>query len=227
MKTFAEIRLRRTRCRQEVLELRDRLASRRRLRERQDILPFLRDRSHLCALCGVYNPTVFQPNRIAWEYDVFGDFACDLAVGDALTKSFTFIEFEDARPGSLFVRHGRKAAREWSPRFLRGFSQLVDWFCKLDDRRNSDEFEARFGKRSIDGAGLLVAGRDGDLGAGERFRFDWWRENVVVRSRRVHCVTYDELVANLLDYLGASLEAFPGAQGPTGRAGRRGRSSPR
>jgi hypothetical protein len=209
MKTFDELRLRRSRCRQEVLELRDRLAAKRPLRELRDILPFLRDRPHLAALCGVYNPTVFQPNRITWEYDVFGDFACDLAVGDELTTSYTFIEFEDASPNSLFVRHGRKATREWSPRFLRGFSQLVDWFCKLDDRRNSDECEARFGKRSIDSAGLLVVGRDGHLGAGERLRFEWWRENILVHSRRLPCVTYDELVANLLDYLGASAEAVP------------------
>jgi hypothetical protein len=200
MKSFDVLRFRR---RQGQLQLRNRLASPRPLRERADILPFFRRRPHLSALCGVYNPTLFHFDRIAWEYDLFGDFGCDLVVGDSRTKSYTFIEFEDAAPGSLFVKHGRRAAREWSPRFLHGFAQLVDWFRALDDRRHSDDFESRFGKRSIDFMGLLVVGRNHHLTVGERLRLEWWRENVAVRSRRIHCVTYDELVANLLGHLGA------------------------
>jgi hypothetical protein len=48
---------------------------------------------------------------------------------------------------------------------------------------------------------LLVVGRDRDMDAGERLRFEWWREHVVVRSRRVQCVTYDEMGADLIAYL--------------------------
>jgi hypothetical protein len=206
MKTFAALKFDPDRGYHEVLQLRHRLTSRRPLRERQDILPFFRERPYLSALCGTYTPTVFQMDLIAWEYDLFGDFAGDLAVGDSRTRSYTFIELEDAAPSSLFVKHGRMATREWSPRFLRGFAQLVDWFKKLDDRRHSDEFEARFGKRSIECMGLLVVGRDQEMDVGERFRLEWWRENVIVHSRHIHCVTYDELVANLLGYLSALSE---------------------
>lgn len=94
--------------------------------------------------------------------------AADLVVGDSVTHTYTFIEFEDAQASSVFVKHGGKATREWSPRFLREFSQLVDWFCKLDDQRDTGDFETRFGKRSIDITGLLVVGRLRDLSEGER-----------------------------------------------------------
>jgi hypothetical protein len=222
MKTFDRFEMRLDLCRREVLQLRDRLGSNRPLRERKDLLPFFRARPHLSAVCGVYNPTAFHCDRVAWEYDVFGDFGCDLAAGDSVTKSYTFIEFEDAGPNSLFVRHARKATREWSPRFLRGFAQLIDWFRKLDDMRKTDEFEARFGKRAIDFMGLLVVGRDQHTDAGERLRFEWWRENVLVHSRRVHCVTYDELVVNLLRHL-ESLSLPPSPEGASRARSPRGR----
>ena len=35
---------------------------------------------------------------LAWEYDLFGDFSCDLVVGDSVRKAFNFIEFEGDRP---------------------------------------------------------------------------------------------------------------------------------
>jgi hypothetical protein len=206
MKTFNEFHYDPNRGRTEVQELRDRLSSSRSFRERKDVLPFFRKRPHLSALCGRYNHTLVRGDRIAWEYEVFGLFS-DIVVGDSQTKSYTFVEFEDAAANSVFVKHGDKAEREWSPRFLRGFAQLVDWFRKLDDRRHSDEFEARFGKRSIDCMGVLVVGRDQYLDVGERLRLEWWRENIVVHSRRIHCVTYDELVANFLRHADEAFQA--------------------
>lgn len=55
--------------------------------------------------------------RIAYEFDVFGDFACDLAVGEQASGSYCFIEFEDAQQNSIFEKSGKKATREWSRRF--------------------------------------------------------------------------------------------------------------
>jgi hypothetical protein len=216
MKTFDPVDFDLDQARQGVVELGKRLTSNRPLRERRDILPFFRARPSLASLCGCYGFTLLRCDRLAWEYDLFGDFYCDLAIGDSVTRSYTFVEFEDATPSSLFVRQGKKATREWSPRFLRGFAQLVDWFGKLEDSQKSDAFEARFGKRSIDCAGLLVVGRDRHLEAGERLRLGWWRENVLVRSRRIHCVTYDELAEDLLGYL----ERLAAARRPP-RRGRR------
>src|SRR5262249_5294164 len=154
------------RFRKEVEELRDLLASKRTLQERKDILPFFRQRPHLAAACGDYNPSLVRADLLAWEYDLFGDFACDLAIGDSNRESFTFVDVADAGPNSLFVKQGKKATRAWSPRLNDGCGQIIDWFYKLADRRHSDEHEARFGKRSIDFTGLLVIGRNQDMDVG-------------------------------------------------------------
>jgi hypothetical protein len=58
--------------------------------------------------------------------------------------------------------------------------------------------KARFGKRSIEYMGTLVVGRDHHLKPGERFRLDWRRGHVVVDSRKIQGVTFDELLADLL-----------------------------
>jgi hypothetical protein len=108
MKTFEPFRLLRGHARREVAELRLRLASRSPLAERADILPFFRQRPHLAALCGRHSLPLLRCDRLAWECALFGEFACDLAVGDSSTKSCTFIEFEGAGPASLFVRPGRR-----------------------------------------------------------------------------------------------------------------------
>lgn len=216
MKWFDPIAFDPAQCRREVLQLRNRLAATRPLRERRDILPFFRARPSLSAACGVYNTTLLNRDRVAWEYDLFGDFTCDIAVGDSATRCYTFVELEDADANSLFVKEGKRAARGWAPRFLRGYAQIIDWFRKLDDRRNSDEFEARFGKRWVHSEGLLVIGRDHDLRGEERPRLEWWREHLVVHSRRIHCVTYDELVSHLLLYLqSSSVAPPPTTSGPT------------
>lgn len=191
----------------ETAELANFLSTKPVLRERQDILPFFRKRPHLAALCGHYNPAVARFDRIAWEYDLFGDFSCDLVVGDSVRKTYSFIEFEDAGPRSLFVRVGKKASREWSPRLGHGYGQIIDWICKLDDRRKSDEYEARFGKRAIEYWGVLVIGRDQYMSAGERLRLEWRRENVVVHSKKIKCVTFDELVTDLQSRLAVMTQA--------------------
>src|SRR5262249_44531942 len=147
------------------------------LKEQEHIRPFFRRRRHLSALCGLYNTSIARFDRLAWEYQLFGDFSCDIVVGDSVKNTFSFIEFEDAGPKSIFVRQGKKTTREWSPRFDHGYSQIIDWFYKLRDAEKSDEFEARFGQRSIDFTGTLIIGRKHYLDAGERARLDWRRHH--------------------------------------------------
>ena len=197
MKSFSNFSLDVQECQKQVLELRDLLAGNAALGEESDILPFFRARPHLAALCGQYESRIVHFDRVAWEFDVFGDFACDLAVGDSRTNSYCFIEFEDAGPRSLFVQQAQKATREWSPRFDHGCSQIIDWYYKLDDRKNSDEHEVRFGKRSIDFTGVLVAGRSQNLQPGELLRLEWRRQHLIVNSRRIICVTFDDLLRDL------------------------------
>src|SRR5207244_1753887 len=107
------------------------------------------------------------------------------------------LEFEDAGPDSIFKRPGKRHAREWAPRFDRGYSQIIDWFGKLRDMEKSDEFEARFGARAIDFIGTLVVGRSRHFQPGEQRRLDWRRRSVIVDSKKIQCVTFDELLADL------------------------------
>jgi Domain of unknown function (DUF4263) len=203
MKEFSQHRMDLDACRKEVRALRRLLQNFSHLDERAQILPFFRRRPHLAALCGLYNSNISRFDLLAWEYDLFGEFSCDLAVGDSVRKTYSFIEFEDAGPKSLFIRRGKKATREWSPRFDQGYGQIIDWFYKLHDRTNSDEFQARFGARSIDFNGTLVIGRDRYLNDGERLRLRWRREHVIVHSKRIQCVTFDELLDDLFQRLDA------------------------
>jgi hypothetical protein len=155
-------------------------------------------RSHLRALIGQYNPLLASPDRLAWEYPIFGDFRCDFAVGDAARAAYTFVEYEDARPNSLFVKQGKKATRAWSPRFDSGYGQIIDWFYKLQVMTNTPDMEARFGKRAIRYVGVLIIGREQHMTVGERLRLEWRQEHVAVNSKHVVCVTYDQLIDDLL-----------------------------
>jgi hypothetical protein len=205
MKTFQRLAFDPVRCRRQLGELRRWLDRRPELDGRRHILPFFRKRPDLAAFIASYSPNVIRFDRLAFEYPLFGDFTCDLVVGDSVKNSYCFIEFEDAGPDSLFVRRGKRATREWSPRFDHGYSQVIDWFCLLDDLRKSDAFAARFGARSIHYTGILLVGRDQFLLPGERERLEWRRSNVVVASQQVQCVTFD----GLLEDLTARLETFP------------------
>jgi hypothetical protein len=197
MKEFLALAFDPITCRAELNEFRDLLAASPELEERRDILPFFRERRHLSAFIGSYSPYVSRYDQLAYEYSLFGDFACDLVTGYSQARSYCFVEFEDARTDSIFVRRKGKSTPEWSSRFEHGFSQLVDWFWKLDDARPSAEFRHRFGPKQPYFIGMLVVGRAHDLADREQHRLDWRLARVVIDSKPVLCVTYDQLLADL------------------------------
>ncbi len=205
MKVLETFQVDARRCRKEATELRRWLARNPSLDEKKHILPFFRGHRQVAAFVASYGRILSRFDRIAYEYPLFGDFTCDLIVGDSARHAYCLVEFEDAGPASLFIRRGKKATREWSPRFERGFSQIIDWFHKLDDLRRSDDLVMRFGSRTPSFSGVLVIGRDHHLNAGERERLVWRRSNVVVSSRRIECVTLDELA----DDFQARLAIYP------------------
>jgi hypothetical protein len=186
-------------CRRQVEELRDLLTAKKVLREKNDILPFFRARKHLSAYLGSYDLNWYD--RIAHEFRIEESFICDLIVGDSKERRYTFVEFEDATPTSIFVKREGKHTPEWSRRFEHGFSQLVDWFYKLDDIRHTTGFHTVFGTEPIDYTGLLVVGRHKSLDLRERRRLEWRTRYVQIQSQRVRCITFDQLCDDLLDRL--------------------------
>jgi hypothetical protein len=213
MKAFEPLQWDAGQCRKELVALQKLLASSASLKEREDILPFFKARRHLSGYLASYHADIINCDRLAYEFDLFGDFACDVAVGDSERGAYGFVEFEDASPNSIFVKKRGKSSPEWSPRFDHGFSQLIDWFCKLHDMEKTDDFEAKFGGRSIRFFGLLVVGRTEPLAAREVRRLKWREERVVINSNKIRCLTFDQLCADLLARMETFLKRAAGSGG--------------
>lgn len=200
-------------CRTQLGEFRTLLDARDELTEKRDVLPFFRTRPQLAVLCGMFNAQIAWADRIAFEFDVFGDFACDLVVGQWAKGAYCLIEFEDATRTSVFEKSGKKATREWSRRFDHGFSQIVDWCHKLHGLDRSPDFVARFGRHTINFETVLVVGRDQHLGPGERERLEWRANHVTVNSKKVTCLTFDQLHTQLAARLGGLVVVPPATAG--------------
>ena len=186
-----------TRCKQDLGEFKKLLDGKATLSERGDILPFFKAHKHLAALVGSYNPKINHFDRVATEFSLFGDYACDLVIGDSVTHHFCFVEFEDASPTSVFTTKKGKSTPEWSPRFDHGFSQILDWFLILDDQKRTGLHKSKFDADLIQYIGLLVIGRRNDLDATQYERLVWRSERVSVAGRQVNCITFDELYETL------------------------------
>jgi hypothetical protein len=52
------------------------------LSEQEDSLPLFRERRHLSAYIGTYHGLLSRPNRVAFEFEMLGEFVADLVVGD-------------------------------------------------------------------------------------------------------------------------------------------------
>lgn len=195
-------------CRKELKELKVLLDENRDLKEREDILPFFKARRHLSAFAGSYVPDIVSFDMIAYELSIYGDFSSDLAIGDSETKTFCFVEFEDATTTSIFRKRDKKFTPEWSPRFEHGFSQIVDWFWKLDDMSRTADFKNKFGADYVKYHGLLVLGRSTALEYREQQRLKWHLDKVLVDSKHIFCVTFDDLYSDLENRLKIHLNAY-------------------
>jgi Shedu protein SduA, C-terminal len=200
-------------CRAEVEALRAWLATTDELSERDDVLPFFKDRRHLAILFEVFNPRIGWADRFATEFDIFGDFTCDLAVGNWASRAYCFVELEDARTDSVFEKQGKKVTREWGRQFDHGYSQIIDWFHKLDGRSPSEDLLARFGDYSISYEAVLVIGRDKHMDEGEKQRLAWRSDKVTVNSKKVYCTTFDALLRQFSTRLTLLERAVTGPEG--------------
>jgi hypothetical protein len=197
MKKFQDLKFNKKNALKELNEFKDFLKLKTSLSESKEIRPFFQSRHYLCLSMGFYDSDLY-PDGYGLEYDLFGDFACDLVIRDSVKKRYAFIEFEDARDDSIFKKVGKKATKEWAQRFEHGYSQISDWFWKLNDMKNSTDFTNRFGAKDIDYIGLLVIGRDTSIhDDNEKSRLDFRTKMTLVNSKKIHCVTYDQLFSDL------------------------------
>ena len=154
MKQLKSITLNKTLARQKLDEFRALLddPSKRELKEKEDNFPFFACHEQLIVLMGSYKTKVGIIDRIATEFDVFGDHTADAVVGDSKKHQYWFIEYEDATKTSIFKNKSKKATHEWSDRFDHGCSQIIDWHCSANDptRQNRNQaFNTNFGEEEL------------------------------------------------------------------------------
>jgi hypothetical protein len=197
MKTLEKFSISLAQCKKDLDQFKKLLDGKSSLSERDDVLPFFKSHKHLAAMIGSYNPKINGFDRLATDFSLFGDFSCDLAIGDSASNNFCFVEFEDASPSSVFTKKRGRSTPEWSGRFDHGFSQILDWFAILEDQKRTAQFKAKFEADVIQYVGLLVIGRRQYLDNTQYERMRWRSEHVLVGSRQVNCITFDELYQTL------------------------------
>jgi len=167
------------------------------LSERKDVLPFFKSRSDLSLLICNYFPKIKKPDRIAHEFEIYGDFVADLIVGDSAQRRYLLVEFEDGRPDSVFKQKGKKATPDWATRFENAYSQLVDWLWKLEDMRSTAHFASTFGSRRAKFQGLIIIGKGMKLLPQEEDRLEWRMERTKIDSNAVSVVSFEGLREDL------------------------------
>ena len=178
----------------ELAEFEQLLSNSTTLQEQADILPFFRDRRHLCArIATIVSNSLNKVDRIAFEYDLFGDFVCDLVVGNSQTDDYCFIEFENASIDSIFTKKKGRYESYYSCRFEQGYSQVADWFYQLNDVSES-QITKRFNTPRINYHGILIIGRSTFLSENEKKRLAWRRRHFVVYSEHILIYTFDQLL---------------------------------
>lgn len=190
---------------QEIDEFRTFLAGNPRA-ERKQFLPFFNARDQLCAFLATFNNAVLEPDHVAHEFALWGDFVCDTLSGSKRNGAFVLIEFEDAGEASLFRRVAGRRVSRWGARVEAGLSQVTDWLFRLDRARNSSEMERDFGTRQVRPLGLVVVGRRSEVTPYDLERLNWRSEHTVVGGAQIAIMTYDDL----LDWLDGRVNLVKG-----------------
>jgi hypothetical protein len=166
------------------------------LSERDDIIPFFKDRKHLTAYIGTLYLNVAVATEVCFEFDISGNFRADILLGSRAANQFCIVEFEPGEEDAIFKKQDRKHP-EWSARFEHAFSQIVDWFWALEDMKGSTDFRTTFGDGEIVFTSLLVMGRSASLDDAKTRRMVWRTKKVLIDTNKVTCITFDQLHAAL------------------------------
>lgn len=212
-KDFTEVAFNPVQFKKELDQFHVLLNSKKTLGERR-IQELFKASLHLTAYMGTTVGSIGVARHIAYEFEIMGDYTADIVFGNR-EKQFCFVELESRGPDSVLERVGKKSTKEWSKRYDHGFSQIVDWFCHLDDFKKTDRFHRNFGYGHIDFVGLLLIGRDEGLDADDVQRLRWRTHNVLVNSNHVVCMTYDDLYQELKEGYERYSAAFAAETNPT------------
>jgi hypothetical protein len=156
-------------------------------------MPFFKRRPDLCAASGSVHPRFGKADKLGLELSLFGQFRCDIAVGDSTTNSYTLVELEDAREYSVFEGGKHRQYRRWSVRFEHGFSQLVDWAWRLSqEAAASSNKEPIFGRLDPDVDFLLIIGRRHWISDSDARRIPWRAKNNQIQGHQITIWTYDD-----------------------------------
>jgi hypothetical protein len=188
-------------CRTEWIDFSNLLASKPKLSEQKDVLPFFKKCQDLSLLICTYFPKIKVPDRYAHEYEIYGDFVADLVIGDSSVNHYMLVEFENGAPDSVFKQRGTKATLDWAPRFEGAYSQLVDWLWKLEDMRSTQDFLNTFGNRRATFQGLIIIGKDMNLAPQEQDRLKWRLDRTMIDSNAISSVSFNELSDDLDHWL--------------------------
>jgi Domain of unknown function (DUF4263) len=148
-------------------------------------------------------------DRLAHEVSLFGDFVCDLAVGDSQTGAVLLVEFEDAADDSMFTAKRGRSTTTWAPRLEQGFSRISDWLWRLEAEGPSEAMERIFGRRRPLFEVAVIAGRSRGLSDVDRGRLEWRTNNTSLGGKALICLTYDDLIRDL----SLRLQTFPALAG--------------
>jgi hypothetical protein len=201
--------------RTELKEFEGLLKSRPDLSERDDILPFFKQRKHLTAYIGTLSLNIPVATEVCFEFDITGNFRADVLLGSKAAGQFCVVEFEPGEQDAIFKKQDRKNP-EWSTRFEHAFSQIVDWFWALEDERNTVDFRTTFGDGEIVFSSLLVMGRTAGLDEAKKRRMAWRTKKVLIDSNKVACITFDQLHAALrekFEFYAVAAEVVPSSTG--------------
>jgi hypothetical protein len=166
------------------------------LEEKKDIQPFFKSNPVLIiAISELVGMSSMNIDELEFEFQLWHDFICDVGFGSSKTNTYCLIELEDAKRNSIFRRTPKNHSK-FSERFENGFSQIIDWFWKIDGLKNtSTEIEHLFNTHHPTIKSILLIGRSNFLkNSSEVARLKWRVEKTIIDSKRINCYTYDELL---------------------------------
>lgn len=196
MKKFEDIKFDFNEAKAQLAKFKTLVNSGKSLAEAADLQPFFDANPHFTLLIGWLMPGLERADKIAKQFELFGDFKTDISFGNEAARKFCFIELEDMSPDSVFTNTGRYHP-VWSQRFLTGLSQLMDWEWKLDSIKKTSDMQVKFGADEIDFFSVLIIGHSSHFGRSETLRLNWLMNKFLFRNSRFFIYTYDQLAIDI------------------------------